>query len=263
MPSISEYLVINDNLKSVLELIKENIRNNPNSKLMQKLQIDCRSPEFDLEDISFYMPYGYKIPRSDFVAYLWAIGIVHGINFLMGKQKISFGLFDGNDILKKIIIPNGVKKLENMAFENSINLESVKLPNSLEKLGEFEFRFCASLTTIDLHFTKITKIPYACFAESGLEEIIIPKTITTIDQDAFSQCTELKKVVFENINNIRFIHGGIFNRSYHGYSIGFKKVELCDPSGREIVVKDSTGKDHILTTDDIDYGYFNKGIFHY
>ena len=49
----------------------------------------------------------------------------------------------------------------------------------------------------------LEKIGYECFNESGLEEIIIPKSVKTIEWSAFYGCKSLRKVVFQEGSELK------------------------------------------------------------
>ena len=46
--------------------------------------------------------------------------------------------------------------------------------------------------------TKLEKIGYDCFRNSGLEEITLPKTLKEINMWAFNDCTSLKTIYVED-----------------------------------------------------------------
>lgn len=131
--------------------------------------------------------------------------------------KIGESSFRNNINLKVITMPNTIKTVENSAFANCSNLYNVKLSNSLETLKEKSFGNCDSLTSITIPeslniggrgwsgsyipsgaFNEcdnlktatleygITKVPDYLFVNcTGLEEIIIPDTVTEIGTMAF------------------------------------------------------------------------------
>ena len=54
--------------------------------------------------------------------------------------------------LRRIILPDGVKRIEEMAFSYCINLEEVNIPSSLQYLGTYAFSDCVNLKTDPLVF---------------------------------------------------------------------------------------------------------------
>ena len=91
-----------------------------------------------------------------------------------GYDVVSIGgtaFFSKN--LKGIIIPEGVKVIENGAFMYCRQLEEISLPSSLESIGEDAFGFCESL-----------------------ESISLPDRIIAMGEGAFGYCTKLKSFTF-------------------------------------------------------------------
>ena len=60
---------------------------------------------------------------------------------------VLFGYF-GNE--EKVVIPDGVKKIDAFAFENRTKLKEIFAPKSLKKIGYEAFRDCYSLEKIHL-----------------------------------------------------------------------------------------------------------------
>ncbi len=116
------------------------------------------------------------------------------------------------DVLKEyigtndnVIIPNGVTKIEDKAFENKIILKEVYVPKSVKVIGDFAFSGCVNLehVTIEKGVNFIGKQAFACC--ESLEEIIIPDSVSktvmqvntvwrTFSTGVFEKCTKLKNV---------------------------------------------------------------------
>lgn len=80
--------------------------------------------------------------------------------------------FTGRNLIKKIIIEDGVTSIGRNAFIECNNLENIKIPQSVKKIGG-----------------------YAFYNTSKLKTITIPKSITSIDSHAFNG--PLKTLFFE------------------------------------------------------------------
>lgn len=97
-----------------------------------------------------------------------------------GNKGVGFGgnPEKGNDYLKSVIVPEGVKVLNYSAFATCYALETIQLPSTLTTIGEYAFSTCTSL-----------------------KNVIIPESVTNIGHFAFVSCTSLKTLVFNgNIN---------------------------------------------------------------
>lgn len=134
-------------------------------------------------------------------------------------ESIPFMFFSGCENLKKLTIPNGVKKIEEKAFSGSgitsliipegveelekgafsgAYFQNIKLPSNLKTLSESLFFECRSLKTIDIP-EGITEIPSQAFERCvSLETINLPNSLKTIGRYAFSHCISLKNLSLPN-----------------------------------------------------------------
>ena len=76
--------------------------------------------------------------------------------------------------------------------------------SSLKRVGEDAFNNCSDLKNISLP-EGLESLGKGCFAYSGLEEIIIPSSVTAIEHGAFSNCGGLKKVTFHEDSRLQRI----------------------------------------------------------
>ena len=100
--------------------------------------------------------------------------------------------------------------------------------NGVTDTGYGTFAFLKNLKTVSLP-SSLSEITYAAFEGSGIEEIYLPDSITTIRDGAFTYCSNLKKIRFSN--NLVLIENFAF-----AYCIGLEEIELPDslkeiPSG--------------------------------
>ena len=144
--------------------------------------------------------------------------------------------------LTSVIIPNSVTSIGNSAFMECGNLTSVTIPNSVTSIGHEVFEGCSSLTSLNVEAgntcydsrencnaiietatntlisgTKNTIIPNSvtsidelafsfCY---GLTSITIPNSVTSIGTSAFHGCQDLTSVTIPN--SVSSIGGGAFN----------------------------------------------------
>ncbi len=96
---------------------------------------------------------------------------------------------------KDLVLPNGIKKINERAFANT-SIKSVVLPKSLSKLEEKAFFECKKLCSINIP-EAITSIPKRTFRScTSLKSIILPGGIKTIRDSAFNNCSSLTEFVF-------------------------------------------------------------------
>ena len=98
--------------------------------------------------------------------------------------SIGGSAFDGCESLASIDLSNCSSWPYASIFGNCKNLNEIKLPSTLTEIPPALFCGCTGLTSFD--FTNITKIGESAFAGSGLKELILPATITSIGNNAFN-----------------------------------------------------------------------------
>lgn len=128
------------------------------------------------------------------------------------------------DKLKKIFIPDSIKKIKNEAFCGCKKLSKLNNNNNLnvEHIGFYAFKNCTSLVSIKFSklitlgkgsFENCEKLIFAYLPETSLsvleenvfcncaslQEITLTKGVSKV-KDNFKGCNSLKKIVFENGN---------------------------------------------------------------
>ena len=74
-----------------------------------------------------------------------------------------------------------------------LSLISVEMPDSVLAIGEDSFTGCQNLRIVVLS-ANLTSIGRRCFANSGIEKLDLPETLTSIPYGAFEDCTKLKEI---------------------------------------------------------------------
>lgn len=113
-----------------------------------------------------------------------------------GNKVVSLsGTFCGNNVVENVIISEGIKTIDYMAFWHCINLVSVEIPESVETIGHAAFNSCISLKKVKGEFYYSSIMPYAFENCAFLESIILPETLVFIGENAFADCSKLKSVI--------------------------------------------------------------------
>ena len=98
----------------------------------------------------------------------------------------EYFIFDGECNLKEILAG---------AFENS-TLKEFHLPKTVTRINQKAFAGTTDMKTFEVEEpSALTIIEQNAFADSGIESISIPSSITTIERETFRNCNVLKKVV--------------------------------------------------------------------
>lgn len=122
------------------------------------------------------------------------------VNFLEDSNLnlINTSCFENCVSLQQIILPKKVTSLGSRVFFNCGGLGSgegggnITLNSALTEIGSSCFAFCISMNYINLENTAITTIQENTFEDcSNLNCVLIPNTLTTINQFAFKNCINL------------------------------------------------------------------------
>ena len=104
--------------------------------------------------------------------------------------------FEGNELIKSVIIPDSVYFIGYYAFARCTSLKSVDLPIQLSRIEDYLFEGCSSLESIVIP-EKVSSIGMGSFSTcESLESITIPEHTSFIGSCAFSNCWSLKTVIF-------------------------------------------------------------------
>jgi len=95
--------------------------------------------------------------------------------------------------VKDLVIPDGVKTINNGAFENCQGLRAVTIPKSVTNIKNKAFRNCSNLNTVNIEGNGTIIGPYA-FYSSNLTTLNITGSIASLGEYAFNGCNRLNKV---------------------------------------------------------------------
>ena len=112
--------------------------------------------------------------------------------------------------LTSVTIGNSVKSIGQSVFQSCSSLTSVTIPNSVTSIGQSAFQFCSSLTSINVDnnnseyssidgivYNKAQDILILC-PQGKTGTIVIPNSVTSIGNEAFSYCFNLSSVIIGN-----------------------------------------------------------------
>ena len=104
-----------------------------------------------------------------------------------------------------VVIPNGVMKIGNYAFEDCVVIKSVTIPNSVTSIGERAFRGCDNLTSITIG-NGVTSIGDRAFDFCGFMSVTIPDSVTRIGWGVFGNCDNLKTIYVANEDQEKMLY---------------------------------------------------------
>lgn len=124
---------------------------------------------------------------------------------IAGKKVTIIGnkTFKDNHNIKKVIMPDTVKKIEYAAFKNCSKLKKITLSDNLVRIGSVAFEECTSLEKINLP-AKVERIEYAAFKNcKKLGKVGMSAGVTQIPEECFMGCKSLKSFQFGGIDEIQ------------------------------------------------------------
>lgn len=94
--------------------------------------------------------------------------------------------------VQEVILPNGITRIGDNAFNNCINLKEINIPESIESIGQFAFNQCIQCS-IDTNFPNTLQIIgiNAFHGCKKLGKVIIPDCALEIGGGAFANCGSL------------------------------------------------------------------------
>ena len=144
--------------------------------------------EFKLDYV--FSEIGYKPPEGS--KELSSIIIPDGVT------KIAEEAFNCFKNLTSITIPDGVTEIGESAFYKCENLTSVTIPASVAEIGENAFYWCENLTSVTIP-DGVTEIGESAFCGcKALASITIPASVTEIGKYAFHCCERLASITIPN-----------------------------------------------------------------
>ncbi len=179
------------------------------------------------------------------------------------------GIFENDDIVKEIIIPEGVEKISEYAINDCDNLEMVSLPNSMQSfqirecnkldslfvpnsVKDFLISDCNSLKTVEFSDENTVLEECIFYGCNELNEIIFPQNIGSIHQVKFEDCSSLSKIILpEGLESIgEFAFSGCtalksinlpknIKNIYSGAFYGCKSMERISINDRCTQIDDS------------------------
>ena len=104
-----------------------------------------------------------------------------GVLTISGTGEMTDSPFRQNfnfNIIKSVIIKNGVTSISDYAFADCSSLASVTIPNSVTNIGDGAFKW-SGITNITIP-DSVTSIGDGAFEWSGITNITIPDSVTNI-----------------------------------------------------------------------------------
>ena len=141
-----------------------------------------------------------KSPKGEAVTKIggsafWNCDILKSVVIPEGVVSINAHAFGDCSNLTSIVIPDSVTKIGNDAFEFCSNLKTVKMSKNVKQIGDYAFENCYLLTSVELPNT-LEAIGYEAFSDCyNLASITLPKSLSSMGNRAFANCYKLVEVI--------------------------------------------------------------------
>ncbi|MBE5812434.1 MAG: hypothetical protein E7314_02110 [Clostridiales bacterium] len=145
-----------------------------------------------------------------------------------GVSVILRGVFQGNDRIKRVIMPESIIGLDVRTFAECTNLQEVTMSNNIEQIGMNSFRNCSQLKSITIPDKVKLIYPKTFVNNTNLESITLNGNFEYLSADAFVTCDNLVEV---NINGTERI-------DYNAFA-GKENVKRIVIDGREISISEN------------------------
>jgi len=110
----------------------------------------------------------------------------------------SAGLFENNDVVEEIYLPETITKIPCRTFNRCKNLKIVHLPKTVETIEDWAFGNCKSLKSIELPDGLQGIGNDAFYGCTSLESIRIPSSLYHLSAEVFANCISLKQLAIED-----------------------------------------------------------------
>ncbi|NCB29724.1 MAG: leucine-rich repeat domain-containing protein, partial [Clostridia bacterium] len=96
--------------------------------------------------------------------------------------------------VEKVVLSNGIERVEEGAFASCSALREVVLPQSLHSIGDLAFEDCGSLATVSFGDELETIGKQAFYYDRALTGITLPDSLRSIGENAFEGCIGLTQI---------------------------------------------------------------------
>ena len=123
---------------------------------------------------------------------------LQSITFPSTVMEICMSAFIRCTNLWKVVLSDGLKKINQSVFQECTSLQSIAIPSTIEEIGNLAFNNCRNLREVVMS-DGLKKIGHGVFNNcSSLECINIPSTVIEIGKFAFNTCRRLREVALHN-----------------------------------------------------------------
>ena len=144
---------------------------------------------------------GYQVRRIGYIAFDNCSGLT-GITLPSGITRIENYAFHNCPGLLNVSLPNTLTYIGWYAFFRCSGLKNIIIPDSVTSMGSDAFEYCSALQSVTLS-QNLTSIPSSCFSGcSSLRSIKFPAGLDTIGYEAFYNCNPAEIILPASVTTI-------------------------------------------------------------
>ena len=142
-------------------------------------------------------------------------------------SHLSFKCFENTPKLKSLTLPDSLGVIGGEAFVGS-SIESIKIPKKVYYIGESAFENTVINSVEFESGSKLETINKSAFKGcNNLKSIVIPASVTTVGAYAFSGCTNLTSVTFEEGSKLETLNSIFQNSRITEFTIPKSVTEIA------------------------------------
>ena len=159
------------------------------SLLPQSLDEYLKFTDDDISDRVRFIIKDGKLSKSTNTELLRHIVVPEGVT------ELGYGVFSGHRRLEKVTLPQSLREIGYCAFAGCVNLRDMNIPDGVTVIYEGAFRSCDSLKTLVLP-DSVQDMRRMIFTDcASLETVKLPDSVTSIGEYTFSGCHKLRTVI--------------------------------------------------------------------
>lgn len=148
-----------------------------------------------------------------------------------GVERIGNGAFEECSELESIELPTSLLAIESSAFSSCSSLKYINIPDSVTRFGAFILFQCTALTGISFP-RNLEIIPEGMlFGCTSLRDVEIPTSVNFIEPLSFIECTNLQRISIPE--NLTKFYSDCFNEcnNLERFDVSPNNLSLCEIDG--------------------------------